>query len=175
MAQLNTRLVLRNDTSAAWLENSHKVLAKGELGIEFNPAAVTEAGLKADYKVKIKVGDGVSTWAELPYFGDSVEFNENAFEMIEGKLNLLGLAAAEVGAQLVKGADGSVSWVKPDTTTVEGLSTTVEQLVSVINGTEEAPGLVSRVGVLEAKAESDKEADLARDEKIAAAEKSITE
>lgn len=179
MAQLNTRLVLRNDTSAAWLENSHKVLAKGELGIEFSPAAVTEAGLKADYKVRIKVGDGVSTWAELPYFGDSVEFNEKAFAMIEGKLDLLGLAAAEVGAQLVKGADGSISWVKPDTTTVESLSTTVEQLVATINGTVDesgnpkGDGLINRVATLESKGESDKEADIARDEKINKVEETL--
>ena len=42
---------------------------KGEIGIEFDPSAVTAEGLKADYKVKMKVGDGVTSWSDLPYFG----------------------------------------------------------------------------------------------------------
>lgn len=59
MATLNTRIILRNDSTANWLTNSDQVLLKGEVGIEFF----------ADGKVKMKIGDGVHTWAELPYFG----------------------------------------------------------------------------------------------------------
>lgn len=58
MAQmLNTRIVLRNDSSANWLANSSQILLKGEVGIEF----------MADGKTKMKIGDGVTTWANLPY------------------------------------------------------------------------------------------------------------
>lgn len=64
MATLNTRIVLRNDSTARWNDNDDVILLKGEVGIEFNPDATT-----ADKKVKMKIGDGVSTWAELPYFG----------------------------------------------------------------------------------------------------------
>lgn len=63
MATLNTRIVLRNDSTANWLENSTTVLLKGEVGIEF----------LADDKVKIKIGDGVKTWDELDYFGSDVK------------------------------------------------------------------------------------------------------
>lgn len=35
--QLNTRLVLRNDDTAAWLQSKDVVLLKGEIGIEFDP------------------------------------------------------------------------------------------------------------------------------------------
>ena len=35
MAQLNTRIVLRNDSTAKWLEGKNQVLLKGEVGIEF--------------------------------------------------------------------------------------------------------------------------------------------
>ena len=57
------------------------------------------------------------------------EVDANAFELGEdGILKLAGLADAEAGAQLVKGSDGKLSWVKPDTTTVEGLETTVTNL-----------------------------------------------
>lgn len=58
MAQtINTRIVLRNDTSANWAANSDQILLKGEVGIEFQP----------DGKVKMKVGDGVTPWADLEY------------------------------------------------------------------------------------------------------------
>ena len=59
MSQLNTRIVLRNDSTANWLTGKDQVLLKGEIGIEF-----LENG-----KVKMKIGDGVTTWENLPYFG----------------------------------------------------------------------------------------------------------
>ena len=59
MATLNTRIVIRNDSSVNWLTNKSAVLLKGEIGIEF----------LADGKVKMKVGDGTKTWEQLPYFG----------------------------------------------------------------------------------------------------------
>jgi hypothetical protein len=59
MAQLNTRIVLRNDSTAKWLASKDQVLLKGEVGIEF-----LENG-----KVKMKIGDGTNTWEKLPYFG----------------------------------------------------------------------------------------------------------
>lgn len=59
MATLNTRIVIRNDSSVNWLTNKSAVLLKGEVGIEF----------LADGKVKMKVGDGTKTWEQLPYFG----------------------------------------------------------------------------------------------------------
>lgn len=64
MSILNTRIVLRHDTSANWEANSSVVLLKGEVGLEFMP----------DGKVKMKVGDGVTTWADLAY-SNSCDFN----------------------------------------------------------------------------------------------------
>ena len=57
--QLSTRIILRNDSTANWLANESQVLLKGEVGIEFQ-----ESG-----KVKMKIGDGTSTWSQLAYFG----------------------------------------------------------------------------------------------------------
>lgn len=75
MAQLNTKIVLRNDIYTAW-ESSNPVLLKGEIGVEFNPAAPTAEG-QLDYQVKIKIGDGVNKWNDLPYFGgDSTVIEE---------------------------------------------------------------------------------------------------
>lgn len=59
MAELRTRIVLRNDSTANWLANEDVVMLKGEVGIEF----------LANGQAKMKIGDGVKTWAELPYFG----------------------------------------------------------------------------------------------------------
>ena len=66
--ELMTRVIIRNDSTVNWSANDDQVLLKGEMGIEF-----TESG-----DPKIKIGDGVSTWAELKYFGGetAVQFFE---------------------------------------------------------------------------------------------------
>ena len=53
---LNTRIALKSDTTANWAKST-LVLLKGEQAIE-----ITESGA-----YKIKIGDGVKTFAELPY------------------------------------------------------------------------------------------------------------
>ena len=61
MAQtINTRIVLRNDTAANWSTHSDQVLLKGEVGIEF----------QTDGKAKLKIGDGMTSWANLEYFNN---------------------------------------------------------------------------------------------------------
>lgn len=80
----------------------------------------------------------------LKEVGGNILIDENAFVKGEdGKLSLLGFANAVGGAQLVKTEDGKVSWVKPDTTTVEGLSTSIESLKTTIG--DENSGLVKQV------------------------------
>ena len=65
MAELMTRIVLRNDSTANWTANKNTVLYKGEMGIEFNPApADTQTRVP---EIKIKIGDGITTWENLPY------------------------------------------------------------------------------------------------------------
>lgn len=63
---LQARFQLLGDTTATWAINSHKVLLKNEPGIE----------LLENGKAKIKIGDGVKSWGELPYFGDEVNLDE---------------------------------------------------------------------------------------------------
>lgn len=60
MAQRNTRLILRNDSTINWNANDKEVLWQGELGIEFFDNG----------KVKIKIGDGKTQWKKLPYYND---------------------------------------------------------------------------------------------------------
>lgn len=68
MTELKTKLVLRNDSTANWSANESVVLLKGEVGIEF----------LEDGKVKLKIGDGIKSWAELDYFGGTSENVEAA-------------------------------------------------------------------------------------------------
>lgn len=74
MATLNTTIILRNDLTANWLANSSVILKRGEVGIEF----------LADGKVKMKIGDGEKTWAQLNYFGgESSKYYEAVPEVDE--------------------------------------------------------------------------------------------
>lgn len=74
----------------------------------------------------------------LSKVGGAIEVDANQFLLTEeGQLSLLGFADAVAGAQLVKSSDGKIQWVKPDTSTVEGLATEVEALrqdVTTIQG-----------------------------------------
>lgn len=77
----------------------------------------------------------------LKEVGGKIAINENVFvKDTEGKLDLLGFADAVAGAQLVKSVDGKVSWVKPDTTTVEGLQTAVAGLRTDVDNLSTAVG-----------------------------------
>lgn len=80
----------------------------------------------------------------LKEVGGNILIDENTFVKGEdGKLSLLGFADAVGGAQLVKTEDGKVTWAKPDTTTVEGLSTAIESLKTTVG--DENSGLVKQV------------------------------
>lgn len=73
MAQLNTQILLRSDTTANWSREilvdgseteyqaigAYTVLGKGEIGVEF----------LTDGTQKIKIGDAQTAWKNLPYFG----------------------------------------------------------------------------------------------------------
>lgn len=83
----------------------------------------------------------------LKEVGGNILINEKVFlKDSNGKLDLVGFADAVAGAQLTKGEDGNLKWVKPDTTTVEGLSTAVESLKTTVGDAES--GLVKDVNDL---------------------------
>ena len=80
----------------------------------------------------------------LKEVGGNIAINENIFAKTDnGSLDLIGFVDAVAGAQAVKGADGKIKWVKPDTTTVEGLSTAVSALQEAVG--DETKGLTKRV------------------------------
>ena len=92
MSELYTKLVTRNDTTANWALHSDAVLLKGEAGVEFMP----------DGKTKVKYGDGVTEWANLPYFGGSEAHFYEAVP-VAGQDHLAAINAAVNGAALNAG------------------------------------------------------------------------
>ena len=76
MAQINTRIVLRNDSLTNWEANSQVVLLKGEVGVAYND----------DGSARIKLGDGVRTWAEIDWFGGDTTTITNVTETIVQEL-----------------------------------------------------------------------------------------
>ena len=83
----------------------------------------------------------------LKEVGGNILINEKVFlKDANGKLDLVGFADAVAGAQLTKGEDGNLKWVKPDTTTIEGLSIAVESLKTTVGDVDS--GLVKDVNDL---------------------------
>ena len=64
--QINTIIVLRNDSTTNW-ENSDYKLLSGEVGVGYMTRTIGEGEAPTEKKVQIiKVGDGVNKWADLP-------------------------------------------------------------------------------------------------------------
>ena len=152
MALIKSRIVLRNDSLQNWEAHSDVVLLKGEVAIAF-----LESG-----EEKIKIGNGVSTWAELDWFGGSVKISADGKSVSvteAGVVSLYGFDAAEVGAYPVKTEEGTLKWVLPITEDYEGLKTEIETLKSEVTVIKEivtptaegALPLTDRIDNLEAK------------------------
>lgn len=119
------------------------------------------------YKIQNTAGDlemvGTVT------LGDGVTIIKND----DDTLSIMGFDEAEAGAQPRKTAEGTIEWVKPDTTTVDGLSTAVEGLeadvdtlrsdvgantaaIEVLNGDSDTEGSVAyQIAAVVAGADAD--------------------
>lgn len=64
--QINSRLQNKIDTTENW-ESNNPVLLDGEIGFE-----------KSSEGIKIKVGDGVTQWNSLEYYGGTVDLSNYA-------------------------------------------------------------------------------------------------
>lgn len=83
----------------------------------------------------------------LKQVGAEVILDEKIFiKKEDGTISLKEFADAVAGAQLTKGKDGSIKWVKPDTATVAGLSTAVKSLQDTVG--DSSKGLVKDVADL---------------------------
>lgn len=99
---LNTRIIMRNDTAAAWAEKN-TVLLKGEFGVENDTN-------------KFKIGDGDTAWNALDYVGvdeaaiqsliDKAEDSVTSLEATNDKTD------AEVLATIAEPSKGDAAIVK---------------------------------------------------------------
>lgn len=113
--ELKTKILLRNDVASNWAI-ANPILLKGEIGIERDTN-------------KLKIGDGVKSWTQLPYFGGEVKLDGTSIAYTtDGKIGMAGIDGAGVGYTPIADGDGGIVWVKPSETTVEGLSATVNAL-----------------------------------------------
>ena len=93
---LKTRILLRNDETANWLNNQDTVLKKGEAGVEF----------LANGKTKIKIGDGVKKWSELPYVDGEDIVKEQVFQIeAQAEQDDLTAIATAVGDAVLQSGD----------------------------------------------------------------------
>lgn len=76
MAQINTIIVLRNDSTTAWKTSTYK-LQNGEIGVGYMDRVVGTGEEAVTKKVPIiKVGDGVNVWSDLPQAEGVFETNQ---------------------------------------------------------------------------------------------------
>ena len=93
-----TTFQFRRGLAANWTKNN-PVLAAGEPGFERDT-------------YKLKIGDGVTAWNDLAYFGGTatIEVDGQSVEIINGRVALYGFAAAGTGFLATKGVDGKLTW-----------------------------------------------------------------
>lgn len=84
----------------------------------------------------MKVGDGLTAWTNLPYFGESTGALVNAIDEkvlafdTENKLTVFGFQEAEIGMTPIKGHDGQLIWTKLE---AAELDSKIESLAKVVN------------------------------------------
>ena len=109
---LKTRILLRNDIKSNWEKvKTTAVLGKGEVGIEFDPSAET-----LERTTRIKIGDGVTTWENLPYFEQDLT-NYYTIEEVEQFVEdaIKAIPATDLSNYYTKGeVDGLLSKAQSD-------------------------------------------------------------
>ena len=112
---LNTIFKLKRGTYARWME-VNPILQQGEPGfvIDLN---------------RLKIGDGITPWKDLPYLDNEQLLADNETIIIEDNtIKLKGFIEAQVGAQLCKDENGELAWIIPSTATVDALAASVALL-----------------------------------------------
>lgn len=113
---LTTKILLLNGTQADWESLKSYVLSKGEPAVEFVPAVGSASTTLTE--VKVKIGDGFTTYEALPYVGGKtaddlaalvlrVNGLETRIETLETTVSELGNAVFQINATSLVDVDGT--------------------------------------------------------------------
>lgn len=112
---LNTIFKLKRGVAARWAE-VNPILHEGEPGFVID-------------ENRLKIGNGITPWNELPYLDNEQLLADNETIVIEDNvIKLKGFIEAQVGAQLCKDENGQLAWVVPSTETIDTLTASVAAL-----------------------------------------------
>lgn len=119
---IKTYFQIRRGKASEWA-SINPILRAGEPGYELDLGG-------------LKIGDGVKTWLELNYIGESdYKFSPDGNSLVvsqEGKLTLYGFDEAEINQIPIKNADGQISWVSFDSNSLTGYIDDLKQRNSII-------------------------------------------
>lgn len=87
---LLSKILIRNDTTANWTANSTVVLGKGEIGIEWT----------TDGAAKLKIGDAVTTWANLSYYGNLITISGTGNTVVNAAQDATGTLTLTLGNRI---------------------------------------------------------------------------
>lgn len=147
MAQLNTKIVLRNDSLSNWEQNKSVVLLKGEVGIAFDK----------DGKTLMKIGDGIKTWEELDWFHAS-----------EGGISQSALDALSASLEALNAKVGDPSNGETAATGIYGQIAALAESMGLLNKKvdEEIPGKLEEKLDEKFEEQFEEKLDLKLDEKL---------
>jgi hypothetical protein len=80
------QIQIRRDSIASWVDSGSMVLAQGEFVLEYNSSSLY---LNPSESVRIKIGDGVHTYSQLPYYADNLPNLLDVTITTPGNFNLL--------------------------------------------------------------------------------------
>lgn len=135
MAIVKTIFQFRRDHTENWLLNGDVVPAAGEPCFDLDLHT-------------LKIGDGETTYANLPAIGGvelKVEADGKSIVLKDDTFQLMNFDAAAIGAQPRKNGNGELEWVVPSTETVDGLKSAVSGLQSDVAKLQTAVGTIQDI------------------------------
>lgn len=109
MAELKTKILLLNGTQGEWSNLSQYILSRGEPAVEFIPNLGSDSTTLTS--IKVRIGDGFTTFENLPYVGKEI---------------------ADDLAALVLRVNGLESEIDSNAAAIEALQTTVSTLGNAV-------------------------------------------
>lgn len=117
----NTTFLLRRGTTKVW-ERNNPILAYGEPGFEKD-------------KFRLKIGDGINHWKDLPYICEDFIVSPDGNSLILNKNNemvIYGFEDAQINQIPIKSEDGKLIWVTIDPSTLSGKIEDLKQEKTII-------------------------------------------